>query len=69
MSEQIKQPGDFADCPHWGKGGRYVIDLNNGQRVPVTPEIAANQEEAKGVSVDEAPAAAVKPAKGVKHGS
>ncbi|WP_136414826.1 hypothetical protein [Herbaspirillum sp. ST 5-3] len=28
-------PSIFPDCPHWGKGGRYVVDLTNGRRVPV----------------------------------
>jgi hypothetical protein len=28
----------FPDCPHWGRGGRFKIDITNGQRVPVTDD-------------------------------
>lgn len=30
---------DFTSCPHWGKGGRYVVGPD-GQRVPVVPSDA-----------------------------
>lgn len=33
MSEPATQ--DFTNCPHWGHGGRYVVDPETGQRVPV----------------------------------
>lgn len=38
MSEPVTQ--DFTACPHWGKGGRYIVDPATGQRVPVveTPD-------------------------------
>lgn len=26
---------DFTTCPHWGQGGRYVVDPATGQRVPL----------------------------------
>lgn len=34
MFEKLKPP-DFTACPHWGKGGRYVVDPATGARVPV----------------------------------
>ncbi len=55
MSEQQKQPGDFTGCPHWGKGGRFVVDPATGQRVPVVeqePTPAASEES----KADPAPA-------------
>jgi hypothetical protein len=26
---------DFTNCPNWGKGGSYVVDITNGRRVPI----------------------------------
>lgn len=51
MSEQKKQPGDFTGDPHWGKGGRYVVDVTNGQRIPVAKkesDAVATEEDATG---------------------
>lgn len=31
---------DFTDCPHWGKGGRYVVDQATGRRVPAVADVA-----------------------------
>ena len=32
---------DLTTCPHWGKGGRYVLDPSTGKRVRVDPASAA----------------------------
>lgn len=37
----VDVPSTFPDCPHWGKGGRYALDIANGCRVPVE-EVEAN---------------------------
>lgn len=31
-------PFAHANDPHWGKGGRYIIDPATGQRIPAPPE-------------------------------
>lgn len=30
-------PFQHVGDPHWGKGGRYVVDKTTGQRVPDAP--------------------------------
>lgn len=39
-------PDPFAHIgdPHWGKGGRYVVDPATGKRVPADPPPAAKKE-------------------------
>ena len=39
MSEPVTQ--DFTACPHWGQGGRYVVDPASGQRTLVTEDAPA----------------------------
>lgn len=29
---------DFTACPHWGQGGRYVVDPVTGQRTLLAPD-------------------------------
>lgn len=36
MSEPVTQ--DFTACPHWGQGGRYMVDPATGARVPLLTE-------------------------------
>jgi hypothetical protein len=43
MSEPVNQ--DFTACPHWGQGGRYVVDPATGQRVPAPAEPAATDSQ------------------------
>lgn len=44
-------PQDFTSCPNWGKGGRYVVDITNGRRVPVE-ELQADTPAALTVQSD-----------------
>ena len=42
MKSDSKEP-DFTKDPHWGKGGRYVVNPATGQREPAPP--AAEEAE------------------------
>lgn len=46
MKSDSKEP-DFTKDPHWGKGGRYVVNPATGQREPAPPVV----EEAAGESI------------------
>jgi len=64
-----RKPTVFPDCPHWGKGGRYVIDITNGQRVRVDDKKvpAAASTDATGAADAGNPADQTKTAKEVKR--
>lgn len=53
MSEPVTQ--DFTSCPHWGQGGRYVVDPVTGLRVPVPSEPAAADTGAAAADSDAPP--------------
>lgn len=55
---------DFSACPHWGKGGRFVVDAE-GKRVPVVKPAASPAASESAGTPAEAPAAgaAQQPAK------
>lgn len=57
---------EFINCPHWGKGGRYIVD-KDGKRQPVIESLepvavttaATDEVAAPGDSPTADPAAAV----------
>ena len=55
MKDAMNPTPDFTACPHWGKGGRYVIDAD-GNRVPAPAETDPASDP------DAAAAAATQPA-------
>ena len=54
---------EFINCPHWGKGGRYIVD-KDGNRQPVVeapepvviaaPDVALNTDPAAVPAADSA---------------
>lgn len=48
---EIPATPDYTACPHWGKGGRYVVGAD-GQRLPVIPEgtVATTEQQFAGTS-------------------
>lgn len=46
---------DFTKDPHWGKGGRYVVNPATGQREPAPPVVEEGERpdnSAPGVQID-----------------
>lgn len=56
MKEPPNPTPDFTACPHWGKGGRYIINAD-GQRVPAPADAEPSP------APDAAPAVADQPVK------
>jgi hypothetical protein len=57
---------DFTNCPNWGKGGSYVVDITNGQRVPVK-DLPADTKAALTESSDNEASKSTKSAKESKR--
>lgn len=63
-AEAVQQ--DFTTCPHWGKGGRYVVDPTDGRRVRVE-ELPAEAEAAPTDPSDGVVSKSTKPVKEAKR--